>query len=89
MTIVDQFTRECPAIEVDTSITGQRVVRVLDRLRETHGLPQALVVDNGPEFTSKALAAWAKDSGGKAALYYTGQTDGERIHREFQWQVPG
>ena len=63
LAIVDQFTRECPAIEVDTSITGQRVVRVLDRLRETHGLPQALVLDNGPEFTSKALAAWAKDSG--------------------------
>ena len=63
LTIVDQFTRECPAIEVDTSITGQRVVRVLDRLSETHGLPQTLVLDNGPEFTSKALAAWAKDSG--------------------------
>ena len=56
-------TRECPAIEVDTSINGQRVVRVLDRLSETHGLPQALVMDNGPEFTSKALAAWAKRSG--------------------------
>ena len=63
LTIVDEFTRECPAIEVDTSIPGQRVVRVLDRLRETHGLPQALVLDNGPEFTAKALAAWAKDSG--------------------------
>ena len=63
LTIVDQFTRECPAIEVDTSITGQRVVRVLDRLRETHGLPQALLVDNGPEFTSKALAAWAERDG--------------------------
>ena len=63
LTIVDQFTRECPAIEVDTSITGQRVVRVLDRLSGTHGLPQALVLDNGPEFTSKALVAWAKDSG--------------------------
>ena len=61
--IVNQFTRECPAIEVDTSITGQRVARVLDRLSETHGLPQALVLDSGPEFTSKALAAWAKDSG--------------------------
>ncbi len=36
LTIVDQFTRECPAIEVDTSITGQRVVRVLERLSETH-----------------------------------------------------
>ena len=63
LTIVDEFTRECPAIEVDTSINGQRVVRVLDRLSETHGLPQALVMDNGPEFTSKALAAWAKRSG--------------------------
>ncbi len=63
MTIVDEFTRECPAIEVDTSITGQRVVRVLDRLSETHGLPQALVMDNGPEFTSKAMEAWAQRSG--------------------------
>ena len=63
MTIVDQFTRECPAIEVDTSITGQRVVRVLDRLSETRGLPQALVMDNGPEFTSKVLAAWPRTAG--------------------------
>ena len=63
MTIVDEFTRECPAIEVDTSITGQRVVRVLDRLSETHGLPQTLVLDNGPELTSKALEAWAQRSG--------------------------
>ena len=63
LTIMDQFTRECPAIEVDTSIPGQRVVRVLDRLGEIHGLPQALVLDNGPEFTSKALAAWAQRRG--------------------------
>ena len=48
---------------MDTSITGQRMVRELDRLRETHGLPQALVVDNGPKFTSKVLAAWAERSG--------------------------
>ena len=60
LTIVDEFTGECPAIAVDTSIIpGQRV---LDRLGETHGLPQALVVDNGPEFTSKAMQAWAKSS---------------------------
>ena len=48
---------------MDTSITGQRVVRVLDRLSGTHGFPEVLVVDNEPDFTSKALAAWAKDSG--------------------------
>ena len=69
MTIVDQFTRECPAIDVDTSIPGQRVVRVLERLSETHGLPQALVLDNGPEFTSKALEAWAQRSG--VRLHFT------------------
>ena len=57
-----------PAIEVDTSITGQRVVRVLDRLSGTHGLPQALVLDNGPESTSKALEAWAQRSG--VRLYF-------------------
>ena len=62
-TIVDRFTRECPAIEVDTSITGQRVVRVLDRLSGTHGLPRALVMDNRPEFTSKALETWAQRCG--------------------------
>ena len=60
LTIVAQFTRECPAIEVDTSITGQRVVRVLERLGETRGLPRVLVPDNGPEFTGKALEAWAR-----------------------------
>lgn len=62
-TIVDRFTREWPAIEVDTSTTGQRVVRVLDRLSGTHGLPQALVMDNGPEFTSKASETWAQRCG--------------------------
>ena len=60
---MDQFTRECPAIEVDTSITGQRVVRVLDRLSEIHGLPQTLVMDICPEFTSNALAAGPRTAG--------------------------
>ena len=45
----------CPVIEVDISITGQREVRMLDRLRVIHGSPQAPVMDIGPEFTSKAV----------------------------------
>ena len=57
--VVDGCSRECPAIEVATSIPGQRVTRVLDRLLETRGAPEALVADNGPEFTGKALDAWA------------------------------
>ena len=57
--IVDDFTRECLAIEVDTSLPGRRVVSVLERLAEFRGLPQSVTVDNGPEFISKALDEWA------------------------------
>lgn len=59
LNIVDDCSRECLAIEVDTSISGARVNRVLDRIAETRPLPAVIVVDNGPEFTSKALDAWA------------------------------
>jgi putative transposase len=63
LTIVDDFTKLCPAIEVDTSISGVRVTRVLDRAIQLRGQPQVIVVDNGPEFRSKALDAWAKGRG--------------------------
>jgi len=59
LTIVDDFTRECPAIEVDTSLTGLRVSNVLERIKKTRGLPQVLTCDNGPEFISRTLDAWA------------------------------
>ena len=63
LNIVDAFTRECLAIEVDVSLPGERVVRVLEQLRLTRGLPQRITVDNGPEFQSKALDAWAHQTG--------------------------
>ena len=59
LTIVDDFSRECPAIEVDRSLPGPRVARVLDELARTHGQPKVIVVDNGPEFTSRTLDEWA------------------------------
>jgi len=59
LNIVDDFTRECVAIDVDRSLPGVRVVRVLDRLAETIGLPELLVMDNGPEFSGRALDTWA------------------------------
>lgn len=65
LTIVDDFTRECPAIEVDTSLPGARVVRALDRLAFLRGLPRMLVMDNGSEFTGRALDAWANRNGVK------------------------
>jgi len=65
LTVVDDFTRECVAIEVDTGITGERVIRTLEWLKETRGLPVMIVTDNGPEFTSKAMLAWSKPAGVK------------------------
>jgi putative transposase len=59
LNIVDDFTRECVVIEVDRSLPGARVVRVLEHLRLTVGLPTAIVLDNGPEFAGRALEAWA------------------------------
>jgi putative transposase len=58
-TLVDVFSRESPAIEVDFSLPGPRVVRMLDEVAATRGYPQMLVVDNGPEFISSALDKWA------------------------------
>ncbi len=63
LNIVDAFTRECHAIEVDTSLPSARVVRVLDRLVWLHGLPESLRVDNGPEFISMNLDTWATRHG--------------------------
>ena len=59
LTVVDDFSRECPVLEADHSLTGQRVSRVLDRMALTRGLPEVITVDNGPEFISKALDLWA------------------------------
>ncbi len=65
LTIVDNYSRECPAIEVDTSLGGARVVNVLERLAGTRGLPEAITIDNGPEFSGKALDEWAYRKGVK------------------------
>jgi putative transposase len=59
LTIVDNFTRESLAIEVDKHIGGQRVVEVLMQLGKERGLPKTIRVDNGPEFISKRLDQWA------------------------------
>lgn len=65
LNIVDDFNRECLVAQVDTSITGARVVRVLEQLGERRGLPQVLMTDNGPEFAGQALDVWAYEQGVK------------------------
>lgn len=68
LNVVDVVTRECHAIEVDTSLPGARVVRCLDSISAKHGFPSGIVVDNGPEFICRALDRWAHAHG--VALHF-------------------
>jgi putative transposase len=63
LNIVDDYTREGLAIEVDTSLGGVRVVRVLEELKQRRGLPPQIRSDNGPEFVSRAVDQWAYEQG--------------------------
>lgn len=61
LTIVDDYTRECLALVVDTSLSGRRVVRELDAVIARRGGPSTVVSDNGTEFTSMAILRWSQD----------------------------
>ena len=63
LNLMDGYTREALAIEADTSLPGARVVRVLERLRPTRGVPEQIQVDNGGEFTSRVVDQWAFQQG--------------------------
>ncbi len=71
--MVDDYSRECPAIEVDTSLGGARVVGVLEKLAETRGLPEVITVDNGPEFAGKVMDEWAYRMGVKLNFIRAGK----------------
>jgi len=57
--IIDTFTKECHRIEVDRSLGGRRVIALLSEASLMQGLPENIVVDNGPEFISNAMDEWA------------------------------
>jgi putative transposase len=61
LTVVDAFTRECLALEVDTSLSSQRVTRALEPVIEQRGRPQAIRCDNGPELTSRHFLSWCEE----------------------------
>lgn len=68
LNLMDGYTREALAIEVDTSLPGTRVVRVLQRLQEMGRLPERIQVDNGSEFISRVVDQWAHNHG--VALHF-------------------
>lgn len=61
--MVDDFTRECPVIEVAHSLPDWRVIHVLERVGAERGFPKSIVCDNGPEFAGKAMDRWAYEHG--------------------------
>jgi len=63
LVIIDEYTRECLAIRVEPSIPASVVIEVLEWLFLTRGVPKHIRSDNGPEFISKAVCQWLKESG--------------------------
>ena len=73
LTVIDEFTRECLAIDVAGSIRSGRVIEVLSQLISLHGAPKILRSDNGPEFVSRALLTWAAGQNHDIALIDPGK----------------
>jgi putative transposase len=87
LTLIDEFSRECLAVEVDTSINGVRVTNVLNRVAVTHGLPETIKVDNGPEFIGKALDAWAYQRGIRLQFSRPGKPIDNRFIESFNGRL--
>ena len=87
LTIVDHFSRVSPAIEVDTSLSGRRVIEVLERAAEQFGLPRTICVDNGPEFSGQALDQWAHQNGVKLQFSRPGKPTDNAMIETFNAKV--
>jgi putative transposase len=82
-TLIDEFSRESPALEVDVSLTAERVTRVLDQACDTRGFPAVLQADNGPEFTSRAMHQWAYEHGVRLQFIEPGKPTHNAIIESF------
>ena len=89
--VIDDFNRECLAVEIDTSLTGRRLIRVFERLRLERGLPDLLRTDNGPEFLSGDFVAWAESAGMMIHYIEPGEPNQnayiERFNRTYREEV--
>ncbi|MBF0519979.1 MAG: IS3 family transposase [Nitrospirae bacterium] len=90
-TLIDDFNREVIAIEIDTSLTAKRLIRVFERLRLSRVLPDVLRVDNGPEFLSSEFVTWAESAGIMIHYIQPGQPNQnayiERFNRTYREEV--
>jgi putative transposase len=89
--VIDEGVRECLAIEVDTSLRAERVVRVLEHLKQWRGTPRVIRLDNGPELTSVQLQAWCESNGVELRFIQPGKPNQnafiERFNRTFRSEV--
>jgi hypothetical protein len=89
LTMTDPGSKEVSVIDVDLSIGGARVCRILDRLFATRPLPDTLILDNGPEFAGTALDAWAAQHGVHLHCIQPGKTGSDCVCRTRQRQISG
>ena len=87
--VIDLFTRECLSLVVDTSIGGARVARALGELVDVRGKPEAITVDNGPEFSGKVLDAWAYQVGVKLLFIRPGKPIENAFVESFNGKLRG
>lgn len=89
--VIDDFNREALAVEIDTGISAQRVVRILDQIALWRGFPARIRFDNGPELTALAVADWAEQNGVELEFIKPGKPmqNGfiERFNRSFREAV--
>lgn len=87
LTIVDEYTRECLAIDVAASIRSERVIDVLARLITVHGPPRFIRSDNGPEFVAQALVDWLKEIGVETAHIAPGKPWQNGLNESFNGKL--
>lgn len=91
LNVLDEGVRELLAVEVDTSLPGARVVRVLDQIKSWRGTPEAIRCDNGPELLSEAFRGWCEENDVEILYIQPGKPNQnafiERFNRTFRNEV--
>lgn len=91
LNVLDEGVREGLAIEIDTSLRAERVVRVLEQLKDWRGLPQAIRCDNGPEYTAQPVVDWCRTNGIELRYIQPGKPNQnayiERFNRTYRTEV--
>jgi putative transposase len=91
LNVIDEGVREALWIEVDTSLTGERLVRVMEILKQWYGLPEAIRCDNGPELMSTPFVTWCEDNDVELRYIQPGKPNQnayiERFNRTYREEV--